>query len=271
MQDRQTDITEEAPEMKNLPAFIEKKTTIGEPPRCVDGRPSTHSEQGPQTLGGSLHPILLAAIFQNADFDENMVTNSLASLHGSGLKTGAHRGAHAHNGASDCGFADRMKDVLATAVSKRDLITERLQQIVQANQDKLDLNPPSFAKLLDLAFEKIGSYSPEKIKITGAPLVRIVEDTNSKIETVVGDHAEEVAFVNVKEDTTLDTIDLNGQGHQAFNLDLPTAIDHAKRLDVPEEFTIPSSLILLLATEIVLVEDKGKPALPVEVHSQLLT
>ncbi len=160
-----------------------------------------------------------------------------------------------------------MKAILEAAVSQKDLITKRLQEVVEANQDQLDLDPSSFDKLLGLAYAKITSYSSEQIKPAGEPLVRLFEDASSNVETVEGDHAERVAFINLKEGTTLDTVAMNRSGKPSFNLDLPVAIDHAKRLDVPREFAIPASLILYMATEIVLVEDKGKPALPIEIRS----
>jgi len=71
----------------------------------------------------------------------------------------------------------------------------------------------------------------------------------------------------VKAGTTLDTRSLNRQGTQGFNLDLLEAMRQAKALGIDNDFTLPASLILYLATEIVLVEDKAKVALPVEIHT----
>lgn len=128
--------------------FIEKQLNGNEPARCVDGRPSTGSEQGPQMLGGSLHPMVLAAIFTGSDIDKDFLSTNLTKLQKAGFKTGAHRGSHAHGDASDCGAADRLKDILATAVEKRELITSRLLGLSPTIKDLFpDLEP--FKQLLN--------------------------------------------------------------------------------------------------------------------------
>lgn len=249
-------------------SFIPKPTNGNEPVRCVDGRPDPNSTQGPQMLGGSLHPILLEAIFNYSDLDQAAVSKNIHALQKSGIITGAHRGTHKNGDASDCGFADRMPDIVSTAIDNQDLIASRLQQIFEANEDKFtDLNPQQFADLVNRAYEKIAAYSPSRIRIKGERLVAQVENSNSHTESVHGEHKEEVAFVNLRGDTTLDTKSLNNNGQQGFNLDLFPAVYHARAIGVPEDFSIPASLILYQATEIVLVENKGKPALPVEIHS----
>ncbi len=86
MQDRQTAIAEETA-MRNMHSFIEKIVTTANFPRCIDGRPAPESEQGPQMLGGSLHPVLLAAIYQGLDLEEGLVEKYMGDLHGSGVKT----------------------------------------------------------------------------------------------------------------------------------------------------------------------------------------
>jgi len=114
---------------------------------------------------------------------------------------------------------------------------------------------------------QVKTYSSDKIGITGETLVKSAEDNDAICETVEGNHAEQVAFVNLKPNTTLDTAALNQQGDQAFNLDAWALQKQAKTLGVPDEFSIPASLTLYSATEIVLVEDKGKPALAVEIRN----
>ncbi len=109
-------------------------------------------------------------------------------------------------------------------------------------------------------------YPAENIKITGETLIHSVEASGGATETVAGEHAEQVAFVNLQPGTTLDTNQLNRQGQQAFNLDLWAAIEQAMALGVDSNFAIGASLILYMATEIMLVESKGKPALPVVVR-----
>lgn len=251
-------------EVVTTPVFLEKRLSGNEPPRCVDGRPSDDSEQGPQMLGGSINVILLECIYNGRSLNEQNAVDDIENLHEMEFNTGAHRGQHAHGEASDCGFADRMRDILRVAVEKRDLITKHLLSIYDQNKESFP--PLPFNELMEKAYEKIEAYSPDEIKIKGEELVALVEKTDSKVETVRDDHTEEAAFVNLVEGTTLDTSGLNQEGTQVFNLDIFEVAKHAKASGVPEDFSIPASLILYAATEIVLVEDKGKPALPVEIH-----
>jgi len=219
-------------------------------------------------LGGTLHPIVLSVIFHNTEINDETIAGSAGLLKRNDIKTGAHRGSHKHESSSDCGFADRLKDILKAAVEKRTLITGRLQEIYKANNVKFEpLGLPPFDHLIDKAYEKLEAYREDMVKITGEKLISVIENTESTTETVNGSHSEQVAFINLKKDTTLDTNGLNAQGYQAFNQDLMHAVDKAKLLGVPGEFSVPASLILYLATEIVLVEDKGKPALSVRIHS----
>lgn len=248
--------------------FIEKSLEGTEPPRCVDGRFCPDSNQGPQLLGGSAHPIVLNAIYNNSEINQETVVTNVNSLQSDGFKTGAHRGQHRDGVVSDCGFADRMPEIIRTAQNQRDVITDRLEKAYEANKDIFDqFNLPPFKSLINSVFEKIATYDPNRIKVTGEALVGLMEDSRSTVETVTGDHAEEVAFLNIKDKATLDTRKLNEQGGQGFNLDLLPAVQQAASLGVPSEFSIPASLILYQATGMVLVEGKGKPALPVQIHS----
>ena len=70
----------------------------------------------------------------------------------------------------------------------------------------------------------------------------------------------------MKPKTTLDTVSLNQQGSQAFNLDVWALGEQAETFGIPKDFSILTSLTLYSATEIELVENKGKPALNVEIH-----
>lgn len=243
--------------------FIEKSLKGTEPPRCVDGRQDPNSPEGPQMLGGSLHPLVVSAIASGKDFDQTFVKQQLKILHNSkgfGHALGIHWGAHRNydTGVSDCGFADRLKDVLATAINNENEIKLRLERIYKAN----NLDPLS----LDTAYSKLRNYSPEQIKTTGKILLIVAEHEGAVKETVLGDHNEEVAFVNLKKGTTFDTQKANQQAHQAFNLDLLIAQEQSEQLGVAPILARDLSLILYQATEMVLVESKGKPPLPVVMH-----
>ncbi len=250
------------------PSFIELLLTGDEPAWCVDGRPDPSKPKGPQMLGGSLHPILLSAIAQDVDFDEDVIRDGLSRLEAAGHPTGAHEGSHKDpdTGKSDCGFADMMPVVLQTALDRKDDIVTRLKAIYEANKDKIGETPLPFEELIEKAFADLRKYSSQKIMLTGAPLIQITAQTGATIECVEGDHAEEIAFVNIQRGTTFDTVQANRDGRQAFNLDLWAVIEQSGKLGVEASFALAASLILYLATEIVLVEMKGKPAVSVAIH-----
>lgn len=148
----------ETMETTTIPAFLEKQLSGNQPPRCVDGRPSQNSDQGPQMLGGTLQIILLNSTYHDKDLDEQAVQDTIEDLHEMEIPTGAHRGSHAHGDTSDCGFADRMPDILKTAIERRSDITERLQGVYEANKEKFpDLSFP-FEELIRKAYEKIEAY-----------------------------------------------------------------------------------------------------------------
>ncbi len=248
--------------------FIELPLSGNETARCVDGRPDYNKGKGPQMLGGSLHPILLSIISEGTNFDEESVNKELSKLREAGFKTGAHRGSHKNPESSDCGFADKMPAILQTAVAKKEEITKRLNFVHDNNKEAIgDLGKP-FSEIVADAFTKLEAYSPERITLNGEKLLSCVTNTGAIIEDVAGDHAEEAAFVNLKKGVTFDTNQANQQGRQAFNLDLWAVVEQAQRLGVDDtNFIIGASLILYQATEMVLVEDRGKPALPVVIHS----
>ncbi len=122
----------------------------------------------------------------------------------------------------------------------------------------------SVAEAVDDAYQRFYGYTPDHIRVTGDELITFLEDQGASVERLEGDHAERVVFVNCKQGTTLDTNAMNEHGVQAFNLDLWAVQEHAKALGVTDEqFITGASLLLYLATEIVLVEQKGKPKLPI--------
>lgn len=239
--------------------FIEKKLNGNEPSRCVDGRPATESLQGPQMLGGSLHPLVLNAIISNSNFDTEAITEGINKLRKANFAVGVHWGPHKHEDKSDCGFADRLMDILQTAKDNKNEILSRLNGIYNAN----GINSDS----LKDSYDYISIYNSNKIKVTGKELIDLSIGNQASFESLEGDHGEQAAFVNIKENATLDTQNLNRQGKQAFNLDLWSAIAQTKILDNSNtDLARDLSLILYMATEMVLVEQKGKPVLPVILH-----
>jgi|WetSurMetagenome_2_1015567.scaffolds.fasta_scaffold11242_2 hypothetical protein len=239
--------------------FLGKNLIGKEPARCVDGRPDPKSPQGPQMLGGSLHPLTVSAIISNSNFDPKIVTEGINKLQNAGFAVGVHWGAHRHDYKSDCGFADRLKDILQTAKDHKKEIVKRLVDVYNTN--KID------ASSLSGAYKHILNYDINKIKITGKDLIDLAIKNQAPFETLVGDHGEQAAFVNIQNNTTLNTQGLNGENKQAFNLDLWSAIAQTKVLNGSNADLIRDlSLILYMATEMVLVEQKDKPALPVIIN-----
>ncbi|MDZ4228088.1 MAG: cadmium-containing carbonic anhydrase [Candidatus Levybacteria bacterium] len=249
-------MTEAMETVRDLPKFIEKNISKTEAPRCVDGRPAHKSEQGPQMLGGSLHPLVLESIIGNSDFDDISVRNGLQKLSEAGFSIGVHRGHHrdAEQGKSDCGFSDKLPEIINTAKNNRDEISKGLSGICTNS--------------LSTSYDLLSNYDTGKIKIKGEPLISLSEANKATVEDLEGDHQEQVAFVNLKKNTTLDTQEVNKQGRQAFNLDLWAAVEQSAVLanNVKPETLRDLSLILYMATEMVLVEQKGKSPVPVILH-----
>jgi hypothetical protein len=254
-------------EAMNLEHFKSKELSGKGSPRCVDGRPTDGESDGPQMLGGSIHPMAVAALYQGADFNEQFVTQSLTTLKDKGFAIGAHRDDHDHGAPEQnscgCGFADKLGLIVQAAKENKEGIHGKLIETYEANKDKMGTFSKPMNEVIAHTYEKLEQYPAEKLQLTGERLVRTLEQQGAKVEIVQGPHGECAAFVNLQEGTTFDTNGSNKEGRQAFNLDLWAGVEHSKALGVDEEFAAAASLVLYLATEIVLVEKNGKPALPV--------
>ena len=254
---------------ESLPTFVEVPVTGKEPVGCVDGRPDYSKEPGAQMLGGSLLPILLHSVSTGEHFDEPTIVSKLNDLTAAGFAPGAHRGHHKHEegGTCDCGFADKLPTILQRAKDQRAEIASRLNGVYQEQKATIGEFSLPFRDIVERSFDRLEQFPHDALPLTGEALVAKVEEHGAQIADMEGDHAERVAYVNLKPGTTLDTNAFNQAGKQAFNFDLWAAVEQAEALKVDPEFAIASSLILYVATEMVLVEDKGKPALPVVIHS----
>jgi hypothetical protein len=202
--------------------------------------------------------VLLACILNNYDFDDTIVGQALTTLKEKGFGIGVHRGHHANteNGICDCGFADKLPMIYELALDEEDEIKKRITSLV-----------PDKDEIISKSYVVMKSWQPVRIKNKGEWLVKICENFGCSVVNMEGDHAEVVAFVNLRSGTTLDTNGLNTAGRQAFNLDLWAILDTARVLGFDADLAMGISLILYVATEMVLVEMKGKPALPVLVIS----
>jgi hypothetical protein len=249
------------PEMESIKSisFIETQTDKTKSPGCVDGRLDNESKLGFQMLGGSLHPIVVEAIMRDRNITSALVEVGISKLRKSGFAIGVHRGHHrnAEEGKSDCGFADRLPEIINYAKNNRTEILKILNETYETNSFSADSLPSSY--------DLLSNYDPaERIKIKGEPLIALFEVNNANIENLEGDHQESAAHINIKRNTTLNRLELNKQGKQAFNLDLGPVIEQTEALmeNGDPETIRDLSLILYVATPIVL----GKPALPVFVH-----
>jgi hypothetical protein len=250
------------PEMESIKSisFPEAQTNKTISPGCIDGRPDKESKLGFQMLGGSLHPMTVEAIMMDRDLTPVLVEDGISKLRKSGIAIGVHRGHHrnAEGGKSDCGFADRLPEIINSAKNNRVEILKKLNEIYETNKFPADSLPSSY--------DLLSHYDPaERIKIKGEPLIALFEANNANIENLEGDHRESAVFVNVKPYTTLNRIESNKLGKPAFNLDLGPAIEQTEALmENGNPKTIRDlSLILYMTTLMVL---QGKPVLDVTVH-----
>lgn len=261
--------------LNNTPRFVELKLSGGEAPWCVDGRPDYQKSKGPQMLGGSLQPVVLKTIWNEAYLDRNFVLDSLNKLKESGFVLGVHWGSHHVEGkASDCGFADKLRLIIAKAREEKPEISRRLRRLYKNNPAAFEAlgmaTETDFLARLEDAYKKINAFGDnreDRVKIYGEELINTGIEAGAEVENLEGEHGEKAAFVNLKEGVTLDTNRLNKEGQPAFNLDLWAAVKQAEILGVGGGFARVASLILYQATEMVLVEDNGKPALEVIIHT----
>lgn len=240
--------------------FISLITKLSKPSRCVDGRCFDDGEIGPQELGGSIHMILLYVLFHFQLFTEGSVTRIAKWLIRLGFPIGGHRDGHADpdEGESGCGFADKLVKIFLTSQNRSEEIVNRILEVIGKKHEK------NLRKVMKM----LSAYNHENIQISGESLISLLESLGGQILKLKGIHEEGIAFVNLVEDTTFDTNEAVEKAQSAFNLDLWAILAKAKVMRIPRYFAFYASLILYVATEMVLVEDKGKPALDVLVNKK---
>lgn len=231
---------------------VEAKKT---PSFCVDGRAGKVDGKKigayPQLLGGSLMPVVLDWLIKqpNKDLTE-ILSDVFKTLKDQGYPLGVHTSTHAHEGKSDCGFADNLGNILRTF---RDRFKE-IRGVI--NQVGVNFSDEIWQRIK----EQLEKVDLDKLP-TGEQLVNQGENLEAVKQVLDGEHRETAAIVNLVPQTTLD-VD-NNQDHQAFNLDLWLVKEIGKQFDWDENLTTVLSLGLYVATEMVLVEGKGKPRLPI--------
>ncbi len=227
------------------------------PATCVDGRCCDELDYGisPQTLGGTIHFYVLKALKDSLSFTESSsLVDPILVENGFGL------GGHNHDGDTcDCGFAANNKIILQRVVSESKEIQSRLLGLGVEIPDK---NLKEIIRDFEALLEIQDPHYP-----TGDELVANIGQTDAKIYKLNGSHQEIAAMVNLVESKTFDTNKADENNSQAFNLDLWYVLKVAKVLGLDETYAKEVSLMLYVATEMVLVEDKGNQALPVYVVS----
>lgn len=227
-------------------------------PFCVDGRAGKVNEAiygpYPQMLGGSLMPVVLEWLINKPEGNlAQVLPEVFQRLQKEGYPLGVHTSTHACKGKSDCGFADNLGKILETFRFR----FEDIKEIIKGTG--VDFKEEIWQKI---------KRQLEKINLEALPsgesLINQAENQKAIKQVLDGEHQEIAAIVNLKTGTTLD-VD-NNQQHQAFNLDLWLVKHLAEKFGWEENLVTALSLGLYVATEMVLVEDKGKTRLPILIN-----
>ncbi|MCR4263743.1 MAG: hypothetical protein NUV98_03445, partial [Candidatus Roizmanbacteria bacterium] len=150
------------------------------------------------------------------------------------------------------------REIIKTAKGQKDEILSRMRSL---------LGEGDVLTAVENAFPTIERFKEDNIQEVGMSIAEGAKDGGAVEETVEGDHKESMAFVNLKPGKTFDTNRSNEEGWQAFNMDLWAVEEQAQALAVEPKFAQGASIILYVATEMVLVEQKGQPALPVVINA----
>lgn len=221
-------------------------------PFCVDGRNGDVAELYPQALGGSLNIVAVKTLLEGdlSNFNDNL-SAIFSSLKDAGFVLGVHGDDHAPCG---CGFCNNLAKIITRLKSNKEEIFKILKPHI--GEDQMELWNTIMNKI---AQAKEGDLPEGEETLTHAKSIEGVS-----YQTLTGKHQEQVAVVNLIEDTTLD-VDRN-QNHQAFNLDLWYVEEQAKALNINVAQARLLTLGLYVATEMVLVEDSQGERLPILIH-----
>lgn len=261
----QTRPLQQAERQAILSRFVEVPNPATTPVFCVDGRKGARTNaqgapiEGPylQALGGSYHMVALEWLLAGGTSDYMTSADStFDKMKEKGMKVSVHRGHHGHGSVSDCGFADNFVKIVQTLQKNQNDIWGLITQA----EGSLSEMAPQWATLMDsIKDAHLGTVPPGDALITTA-----TEKYSADLQNLEGEHGEIAAVVNLKPKTTLD-VDKN-QDTQAFNLDLWHVLDEAEQLGMDRQKATLLSLGLYVATEMVLVENKGKMRLPIVVN-----
>ena len=242
-----------------LSHFVEVTSPKALPEFCVDGRKGSPGGIYLQALGGSYHLVTLNWLLSGGRASEykKIQQESFFKLKRNNYRVSVHRGSHAHEGErSDCGFADNNGAIIKTLGERSEEVWQWLTEV----EPDLEQDKAIWDNVIRLV---------KRAEVDGLPkgedlIKQAVDGYQADLQTLEGEHQEIAAVVNLRQNTTLD-VDRN-QETQAFNLDLWFVLEQAKDLGLDEKRSLPLSLGLYVATEMVLVENKGKPRLPIIVR-----
>ncbi len=242
-------------ELLSLLPFVEVNSKLT-PPFCVDGRSGERKTKGPypQILGGSFHFIALRWLLNGGDFNQ-VFQKTVSDLKNLQYPIGFHRDTHAYGESAGCGFVDNHKKIITTLKEKKDEILGILTSVDPGLEEAKNI----WAQVMQEVEKRNLAEIP-----SGEKIIFLGGNLSGEIQVLEGEHQEQAVVINLKEGTTLD-VD-NNQSHQAFNLDLWYILKVAQELGIDPEKAKLLSLGLYVATEMVLVEDKGKPRLPILVR-----
>ena len=244
-------------------------------PFCVDGRTGKRKinnheikQPYPQMLGGSLNAVIVVGTLRTDDNGNpllatqdfiNLGQDVFRELKNAGFGLGLHTGGHANKDkkTSDCGFADNLVKIINYLRNKH---KEKIENILKSTSLILENDKERWKEIMDLLNKIDLENVPSGEKII-AILKRSPKVAFQKLE---GNHHETTALINYQDKKTLDTD--NSQQKPAFNLDMWRIDIEARTLGIDKRKAELLTLGLYVATEIALVEDKGKKRLPILIN-----
>ncbi len=239
---------------------------------CVDGRKGPiKSHEGknikgayPQMLGGSLNSVVVyyvlgeensAPVYKEKGFIDTGV-QVFNVLREKGFGLGLHGDNHAKEGkSSGCGFGDNLRKVIEHL---RQNHTDEIWGVLESSGLVTEDDKTKWDKIIGRLNEiDVSNNIPEGHEIIG----RLKKEKDVAYQVLQGGHGEKAAVVNYVDGTTLDTD--KAQELPAFNLDMWRVQAEAEALGIDVRETELLVLGLYVATEIALVENKGKARLPI--------
>ena len=220
---------------------------------CIDGRQGDNPDLYVQSLGGSLNIAVVDWILNNSNGEfKSSIDETFSNLQTKGYRVGFHTSDHYNEGESGCGFADL--EVIIDVLYRKsnpifDILFEIDSSLNKKEWDEIIKNVKNAKRKLPKGDEIIfGSHN----------------DHGADLQKLYGEHNEKVAIINLEENTTLNVN--QNQRTPAFNLDLWWVKKQAGSLGIDQNKTSLLTLGLYVATEMVLVENKGKQRLPIIVR-----